>query len=176
MSLFSLIILFPFFCFKETIIQIEQHLINLNFSQLVDFTDFEARARRTRRRNGVATFSHVKKSLFFFSGYIMLLGFTRLEKPRRASRTHWILWALVLSTALGLFAMVDSFYLHLFSTAQRHEQQQCAMSYAYPTFTEITNKPNSTLSAKYKLYLYREGYLDGPDQVYHATHCLCLSK
>ncbi|GAN01712.1 GPI inositol-deacylase [Mucor ambiguus] len=49
---------------------------------------------------------------------------------------------------------------------QRHEQQQCAMSYAYPTFTEITNNPNSTLSAKYKLYLYREGYLDGPDQLY----------
>lgn len=47
------------------------------------------------------------------------------------------------------------------------------MSYAYPTFTEVTNKPNSTLSAKYKLYLYREGYLDGPDQVYHAIASAC---
>ncbi|KAK4514962.1 uncharacterized protein ATC70_002569 [Mucor velutinosus] len=96
----------------------------------------------------------------------MLLGFTRLEKPRRAAHTHWILFALVVGTILALFAMVDSFYLHLFKSAQRQEQQQCAMSYAYPTFTEITNKPNSALSAKYKLYLYREGYLDGPDQLY----------
>ncbi|KAL9537639.1 hypothetical protein MBANPS3_011598 [Mucor bainieri] len=96
----------------------------------------------------------------------MLLGFTRLEKPRKTGPVRWILGALVISTLLALFAMVDSFYLHLFKTAQRHEQQQCAMSYAYPTFTEITPKPNSTLSAKYKLYLYREGYLDGSDQLY----------
>lgn len=99
----------------------------------------------------------------------MLLGFTRLQTPRRKAQTHWILWTLVIGTILVLFAMVDSFYLHLFETEQRHEQQQCAMSYAYPTFAEIANKPNSTLSAKYKLYLYREGYLDRSDQVYHAT-------
>ncbi|KAL9553665.1 hypothetical protein PS6_003807 [Mucor atramentarius] len=96
----------------------------------------------------------------------MLLGFTRLQTPRRKAQTHWVLWTLVIGTILVLFAMVDSFYLHLFETEQRHEQQQCAMSYAYPTFAEIANKPNSTLSAKYKLYLYREGYLDGPDQLY----------
>lgn len=118
----------------------------------------------------VDTIFHVASPSLFLC-YIMLLGFARLEKPRRTASTYWVLGGLALGTVLVLFAMADSFYLHLFKTEQRHEQQQCAMSYAYPTFTEITPKPNSTLSAKYKLYLYREGYLDGPDQVYHAAVC-----
>ncbi|KAI8353344.1 PGAP1-like protein-domain-containing protein [Blakeslea trispora] len=41
------------------------------------------------------------------------------------------------------------------------------MSYAYPTFFEIDRpKPDSALSRKYKLYLYREGNLDNPNKLY----------
>lgn len=105
-----------------------------------------------------------KEAGSLFLCYIML-GFTKLEFSRRKTRTNLIIWTFIIGTVLILFAMIDSFYLHLLDTLQRHDHQNCAMSYAYPTFTEIENKPNSTFSNKYKLYLYREGYVDRSDQV-----------
>ncbi|CEP07975.1 hypothetical protein [Parasitella parasitica] len=95
-----------------------------------------------------------------------MLGFTKLEVAKRKTRVNLITWALIIGTALILFAIVDSFYFHLFNTLQRHELQNCVMSYAYPSFTEIVDKPNSVFSSKYKLYLYREGHLDNSDELY----------
>ncbi|KAI9481388.1 MAG: PGAP1-like protein-domain-containing protein [Benjaminiella poitrasii] len=105
----------------------------------------------------------------------MFLGLTRYEVSRKSRyervRINGIIGFVVLTTLLVMFVMLDSFSLHLPSTSavisplQRQDVQNCVMSYSYPTFFEIES-PNSTFSKKYKLYLYREGYLDQPDKLY----------
>ena len=101
-----------------------------------------------------------------------MLGFTKIEGLQKPKYPLATLWVLGISTLIILLAILDSFLLHrsevssVISPLQRHDFQSCEMSYAYPMFFEIDRqKPESTLSKKYRLYLYREGNLDDPNRV-----------
>ncbi|OBZ85265.1 GPI inositol-deacylase [Choanephora cucurbitarum] len=102
-----------------------------------------------------------------------MLGFTKIEGLQKPKYPLATLWVLGISTLIILLAILDSFLLHrsevssVISPLQRHDFQSCEMSYAYPMFFEIDRqKPESTLSKKYRLYLYREGNLDDPNRLY----------
>lgn len=101
----------------------------------------------------------------------MVLGFTRhglTPSSRQNSRlVNITIWTIITFTVVVLLGMFDSYFLHrpetksLISPLQRNDVQNCVMTYSYPTFIEIDQpRPNSPLSKKYKLYLYRDGYLD----------------
>ncbi|RCH99265.1 GPI inositol deacylase, partial [Rhizopus stolonifer] len=100
-----------------------------------------------------------------------MLGFTVLGSP---PKYLWLKLGLLISATLVILLIIlDSFLLHrpellsIVSRLQRQDVQNCVMSYAYPMFFEINQpKPNSALSQKYKLYLYREGHLDDPNKFY----------
>ncbi|KAI8370077.1 PGAP1-like protein-domain-containing protein [Choanephora cucurbitarum] len=102
-----------------------------------------------------------------------MLGFTKIESLQKPKYPLATLWVLGTSTLIILLAILDSFLLHrsevssVISPLQRHDIQSCEMSYAYPMFFEVDRqKPESTLSKKYRLYLYREGDLDDPNRLY----------
>jgi hypothetical protein len=102
----------------------------------------------------------------------MFLGFTRHGiSVGFKEKVHLVTLLLIIWTLTVLTLMFDSYFLHssktlsVISPLQRKDAHSCAMSYAYPTFIEINQQPNSTFAGKYKLYLYREGYLDTPEKV-----------
>ncbi|KAI9248590.1 PGAP1-like protein-domain-containing protein [Phascolomyces articulosus] len=66
---------------------------------------------------------------------------------------------IALLTLTILWFMVDSF-LH-----QQRDDQSCTMSYSRPSYVHIVPKPNSRLSYKYELYLFRETVLDNPNEI-----------
>lgn len=58
--------------------------------------------------------------------------------------------------------MLDSSLLNKLYThpLQRKDVHSCEMTYIYPNYYRVQPQPNSRLSKKYTLYLYREGYVD----------------
>ncbi|KAG1053516.1 hypothetical protein G6F43_004416 [Rhizopus delemar] len=63
--------------------------------------------------------------------------------------------------------MLDSSLLNKLYThpLQRKDVHSCEMTYIYPNYYRVQPQPNSRLSKKYTLYLYREGYVDSEQLV-----------
>ena len=72
----------------------------------------------------------------------------------------WRTFAVIATvTLIVLGFIVDSFLHH------QRDVQSCAMSYSRPSFIPVDPGPNSRLGQKYKLYLFREGLMDLPNEV-----------
>lgn len=76
--------------------------------------------------------------------------------------------------------MLDSSLLNKLYThpLQRKDVHSCEMTYIYPNYYRVQPQPNSRLSKKYTLYLYREGYVDS-EQVKNKkkkNYCFLIKK